>query len=82
MIIEENSPPASSSSGYEVAKEIVRIAHGYGVVKFFKAYLEIVGTTSRSKTLRSELHSAGVSLTDCPHNGSKDVADKTMIGAW
>lgn len=30
-------------------------------------------------TLRSELQSSGVSLTDCPHNGRKDAADKMIL---
>lgn len=80
--IQENTPPACTSTGYGVVRQIERVAHKYGFVSLFKAYFEIVGSTpSRSKTLRSELHSAGVSVTDCPHNGSKDVADKMIIGA-
>ena len=60
---------------------IRRIAHSYGSVKLFKAYLELSEQSSlKSLSLRSELQSCGVSLTDCPHNGRKDVADKMMIG--
>lgn len=46
----------------------------------FKAYLELTGLSPKSAILRSELQSSGVSLTDCPHNGRKDVADKMMLG--
>lgn len=47
----------------------------------FKAYLESATSAStKSLSLRSELQSSGVSLTDCPHNGRKDVADKMIIG--
>jgi hypothetical protein len=64
-----------------VIDNIRRIAHQYGTVKLFKAYLELSEQTSlKSLGLRSELQSCGVSLTDCPHNGRKDVADKMMIG--
>ena len=62
-----------------MVNNIQQIAHRYGSVKLFKAYLEL-SDQSKSLTLRSELQSCGVSLTDCPHNGRKDVADKMMLG--
>ncbi|EED84173.1 predicted protein [Postia placenta Mad-698-R] len=66
--------------GYDIIENIRQIAHKYGSVKLFKAYLEISEQPSPNSTrLRSELQSCGVSLTDCPHNGRKDVADKMMI---
>ena len=78
-VLENCSPP--HSAGYTVIDNIRQIAHNYGTVKLFKAYLELSEqNSSRSLTLRSELQSCGVSLTDCPHNGRKDVADKMMIG--
>lgn len=48
----------------------------------FKAYLEVSEQvlSPRSMSLRSELQASGVSLTDCPHNGRKDVADKMILG--
>lgn len=77
----ENCTPSSAAPGYDVVENIRQIAHKYGSVKLFKAYLEISEQPSPSSTrLRSELVSCGVSLTDCPHNGRKDVADKMMIG--
>lgn len=78
----ENCTPPSTGPGYDVVNNIRQIALEYGSVKLFKAYLEL-SEQSSSKTigLRSELQSCGVSLTDCPHNGRKDVADKMMIGA-
>ncbi|KAJ7905285.1 hypothetical protein B0H14DRAFT_1893 [Mycena olivaceomarginata] len=58
-------------------------AHRFGPVKHFKAYLEVPGSDApRSLNLRSELQSSGVSLTDCPHNGRKNVADQMIMGAW
>ncbi|KAG5219742.1 NYN domain-containing protein [Salix suchowensis] len=50
----------------------------YGIIKIFKAYVEC-SEQLRAQILRSELQSSGVSLTDCPHMGKKDVADKMMI---
>ena len=60
------------------------VAQSFGSVKLFKAYLEVTEQVpvSRTVVLRSELQSSGVSLTDCPHNGRKDVADKMIIGIF
>lgn len=77
----ENCAPPTSTPGYDVVNNIRQVAHEYGSVKLFKAYLELSEqSSSKSIGLRSELQSCGVSLTDCPHNGRKDVADKMMIG--
>ncbi|KIM80867.1 hypothetical protein PILCRDRAFT_822164 [Piloderma croceum F 1598] len=76
----ENCQPASNSSGYEVVNNIRRMTQSYGNVTLFKAYLELTAPTSpKSLSLRSELQCSGVSLTDTPHNGRKDVADKMII---
>ncbi|KAI0831045.1 NYN domain-containing protein [Trametes gibbosa] len=76
----ENCTPPCNVPGYDVVNNIRRVAHEYGSVKLFKAYLELSEqASSKSIGLRSELQSCGVSLTDCPHNGRKDVADKMMI---
>lgn len=76
----ENCHPASNLSGYEVVSNIRRVAHEFGNVTLFKAYLELTTPpSSKSLSLRSELQSSGVSLTDCPHNGRKDVADKMIL---
>ncbi|KII85144.1 hypothetical protein PLICRDRAFT_333488 [Plicaturopsis crispa FD-325 SS-3] len=77
----ENCHPASNVSGHLVAANILKIARTEGIVTTFKAYLEIPQQSSgRGAILRSELQCSGVSLTDTPHNGSKDVADKMMLG--
>jgi hypothetical protein len=79
----ENCHPASHLSGYEVVSNIRRVAHEFGTVTLFKAYLELTAPpSSKSLNLRSELQSSGVSLTDCLHNGRKDVADKMILGTW
>lgn len=79
----ENCTPPCNVPGYDVVNNIRQVAHQYGSVKLFKAYLELSEqSSSKSIGLRSELQSCGVSLTDCPHNGRKDVADKMMIGLW
>ena len=63
-------------------KRIRFVAHRFGTIKLFKAYLELSDPAvfSKSLGLRSELQASGVSLTDCPHNGRKDVADKMILG--
>ncbi|TFY68934.1 hypothetical protein EVJ58_g724 [Rhodofomes roseus] len=76
----ENCAVPSNVSGSIIANNIRRIAHQYGSVKTFKAYMELPEQSSpKSYALRSELQLCGVSLIDCPHNGGKDVADKMMI---
>jgi hypothetical protein len=57
---------------------IYTIYHNIDVVG---RYLEINDAHSikSNRGLRSELQSSGVSLTDCPHNGHKDAADKMMM---
>ncbi|KAJ6623423.1 hypothetical protein B0H10DRAFT_1786581 [Mycena sp. CBHHK59/15] len=78
----ENCHAASNISGYETANGIRNVAHRFGSVKSFKAYMEMPETdTLRSLSLRSELQSSGISLTDCPHNGRKNVADHMIIGS-
>ena len=81
-LIAENCPTPTNASGYTIVNNILSVAHIFGSVKLFKAYLEVTDEVpvSRSLVLRSELQSSGVSLTDCPHNGRKDVADKMIIG--
>ncbi|KAJ7597844.1 NYN domain-containing protein [Mycena floridula] len=76
----ENCHASATISGYELAESIRNVAHQHGPVKVFKAYMEISEqTSSRGLALRSELQTSGVSLTDCPHAGRKDVADKMMM---
>lgn len=78
----ENCHPSSNVPGYEIANAIRNIAHSYGILKQFKAYLELAEqASSKLSRLWSELQSSGVSLTDCSHNGRKDVADKMILGA-
>ncbi|KAJ7694155.1 NYN domain-containing protein [Mycena rosella] len=76
----ENCHASAQTSGYEVAAGIRKCAHRFGAVKHFKAYMETPDCdTARSLSLRSELQSSGVSLTDCPHNGRKNVADQMIM---
>ncbi|KAJ7349496.1 NYN domain-containing protein, partial [Mycena albidolilacea] len=76
----ENCHASSQVSGYEIVSAIRNVAHRFGPVKHFKAYLEVPGSDGpRSLNLRSELQSSGVSLTDCPHNGRKNVADQMIM---
>ncbi|KAJ2917206.1 hypothetical protein MD484_g3172, partial [Candolleomyces efflorescens] len=77
----ENCPSPTGWSGYEVVKRIRGLVQEFGPVKLFKAYLSISEQSSQPSkaTLRSELQASGVSLTDTPHNGRKEVADKMII---
>ena len=80
----ENCPAPTNASGYAIVNNIRSVAQRFGSVKLFKAYLEVAEhvPVSRAQLLRSELQSSGVSLTDCPHNGRKDVADKMILGIY
>ena len=82
--ITENCPAPANTSGYAIVNNIRSVAQNFGSVKLFKAYLEVTEhvPVSKAAVLRSELQSSGVSLTDCPHNGRKDVADKMIIGTF
>ncbi|KAF7978115.1 hypothetical protein HWV62_1534 [Athelia sp. TMB] len=73
----ENLNPSHTHSGFEIVRNIREIAHQYGDVKIFKAYQECT-TGAKNQRLRSEFQCAGVSLTDCPHNGGKEVADRML----
>ncbi|KIK59656.1 hypothetical protein GYMLUDRAFT_650290 [Collybiopsis luxurians FD-317 M1] len=76
----ENCSVPSNMSGYELVSRFRDLAHEYGGVKLFKAYTQFPDQSSpRSLVLRSELQSSGVSLTDCPHTGRKNVADQMII---
>ncbi|KAJ7172687.1 NYN domain-containing protein [Mycena filopes] len=76
----ENCHASSQVSGYEIVSGIRNVAHRFGPVKYFKAYMEVPEPdTFRSLSLRSELQCSGVSLTDCPHNGRKGVADQMIM---
>ncbi|KAH7930845.1 DUF537-domain-containing protein [Leucogyrophana mollusca] len=75
----ENCSPPSSLLGYDIVNNIRRMAHVFGPVTNFKAYLGLSDQSAKSTALRSELQSSGVSLIDCPHNGRKDVADKMIL---
>ncbi|TBU32228.1 NYN domain-containing protein [Dichomitus squalens] len=76
----ENCALPALEPSYMIVNKIRRLAHQYGSVKTFKAYVEYPEhQTVKSMALRSELQSCGVSLIDCPHNGRKDVADKMIM---
>ncbi|KAM5539109.1 hypothetical protein V8D89_007332 [Ganoderma adspersum] len=76
----ENCALPALEPSYTIVNQIRGLAHQYGSVKSFKAYLECPEQLSvKSMALRSELQSCGVSLIDCPHNGRKDVADKMIM---
>ncbi|KAG2147328.1 NYN domain-containing protein [Suillus cothurnatus] len=75
----ENCSPPLNSQGHAIVNGIRRIAHVFGYVTSFKAYLDISSQSTKSIGFRSDLQSSGVSMTDCPHNGRKDVVDKMIL---
>ncbi|KAG1756177.1 NYN domain-containing protein [Suillus occidentalis] len=75
----ENCSPPLHSQGHAIVNGIRRIAHVFGYVTSFKAYLDISSQSPKSVGFRSDLQSSGVSMTDCPHNGRKDVVDKMIL---
>ncbi|KZT28232.1 hypothetical protein NEOLEDRAFT_1058918, partial [Neolentinus lepideus HHB14362 ss-1] len=71
--------PASTASNGLTTK-IESVAHQYGSVTLFRAYMDPTEMASpKSIALRSNFQTSGVTLVDCPHNGGKDVADKMII---
>ncbi|KAG1903930.1 limkain-b1-type NYN domain-containing protein, partial [Suillus fuscotomentosus] len=75
----ENCSPPLNSQGHAIVNGIRRIAHVFGYVTSFKAYLDVSSQSPKSVGFRSDLQSSGVSMTDCPHNGRKDVVDKMIL---
>ncbi|KAI4518291.1 DUF537-domain-containing protein [Schizophyllum commune Loenen D] len=64
-------------SGFDVAKNIERVALAHGPIASFNAYLDLQQCAVPAN-MRSELQSTGVALVDCPHNGQKDVVDQML----
>ncbi|KAL1709884.1 NYN domain-containing protein [Schizophyllum commune] len=80
----ENVPVPKGYSGYGAVQRIRDIALQYGTINLFKAYLQVNG---HATNVRAELQISGVSLTDTPHVGYKDVADQMLqvdmlVFAW
>ncbi|TFK53043.1 hypothetical protein OE88DRAFT_1627373 [Heliocybe sulcata] len=76
----DNIHRPASISGDVLAGTIRAFAHTYGPVTMFKAYMDLEQSPSpKSIAYRSTLQTSGVTLVDCPHNGSKDAADKMII---
>ncbi|TRM61744.1 NYN domain-containing protein [Schizophyllum amplum] len=76
----ENVPVPPEMTGYDAVKKIRDIALQYGSINVFKAYLEMPhGKDYKFYELRSQLQISGVSLTDTPHNGWKEVADLMLL---
>lgn len=76
----ENCSLALGRTGFTVARNIESIAQKYGSLKLFKAYLDAQKQPLGSDVFRAELQSSGVSVTDCPHIGRKEVADRMLQG--
>lgn len=76
-----NCPVPSNVSGREVVRNLMSLAHSFGSVKQFKAYWDMSQSNSplAFPTLRSQLQSSGVSLTDCPPNSGNDAAGRMLL---
>jgi len=74
----------SDVSGREIVGHIMSIAHSFGSVKQFKAYLTMSQPNSSlaHPNLRLQLQASGVSLMDCPQNRGNDIADKMLLGQF
>jgi hypothetical protein len=68
--------------GTQIVQRIRDVVKQYGPIVDFRGYFEneTMFTTPGSMNLKSELVNSGVHLIDCPHNKSKDVVDKMIIG--
>ncbi|KAG6891031.1 hypothetical protein C0992_010693 [Termitomyces sp. T32_za158] len=71
----ENLPPRSGAPGHKTVQAIRSLAHDFGIITSFKAYLEV----SPSLGLWSELQASGVALVDCPHRGRAEAASKMLL---
>ncbi|KAI9067039.1 hypothetical protein FKP32DRAFT_1564491 [Trametes sanguinea] len=70
----------STEPTYAVVAKIRRIAHQYGSIKAFKAYVQHPAQpTVRSMSVHSELQCCGITLVDCLHGGLMNVADKLIL---
>ncbi|KZT28231.1 hypothetical protein NEOLEDRAFT_905998 [Neolentinus lepideus HHB14362 ss-1] len=76
----ENVRAPLAISGNVLAGNIRSVAHKYGSVNLFRAYIDLSQfVSSKSAAHHSILQTPDVTLVDCPHNGRKDVADKMII---
>ncbi|KAK0483437.1 NYN domain-containing protein [Armillaria novae-zelandiae] len=77
----ENCSAPSGASGYDLASRIRNCVQQFGPIKLFKAYVDVSEQSAgqRGSCLRSELQLSGVSMTDTPHMGRKNVADQMII---
>ncbi|KAJ3528907.1 hypothetical protein NMY22_g9217 [Coprinellus aureogranulatus] len=80
----DSCPADPGSSGYSIVNNVRSLALRFGRIKSFKAYLSVSdhqlatpGGHPRALTLRSELQSSGVSITDVPHG--KEAIGKMLI---
>lgn len=81
-IFPENCRPPANIPGFAVVRRLRQLVQSFGSITLFKAYADLANESvnPRAAALQSELQSSGVSLTNCPHNGRKDVADKMILG--
>ncbi|KIO25065.1 hypothetical protein M407DRAFT_25597 [Tulasnella calospora MUT 4182] len=73
----ENCPVPNGMSGFTAVRMIRKAALRFGTVDHFEAYS--YWSNNCNSLIKQELSVSGVKLRDCPHNGKKDVVDKTII---
>lgn len=73
----ENCPVPSGMSGFTAVRMIRKAALRFGTIDHFEAYS--YWSNNANSLLKQELSVSGVKLRDCPHNGKKDVVDKTIL---
>ncbi|TFK53041.1 hypothetical protein OE88DRAFT_1734002 [Heliocybe sulcata] len=76
----DNVRPPAPIAGNVLAGNLRALAHRYGSITMFKAYIKHERLPSpKSVAYRSALQASGVTLVDCPHNDCRDAADKVII---
>lgn len=81
LLLENCTLPSSRPSGESIIRTLRQYLQNLGRVGSCNAYFDLNQFSSiKLGAFRSLLHSSGISLIDCPHNGGKDVVDKRIIG--
>lgn len=77
----ENCPPSPTVDGCEIVGNIRSLAHSFGSVVQFKAYLPFATSPASTihSNLKSELQASGVSLTHCPTDSGNSLTEKMML---
>ncbi|KIY65038.1 hypothetical protein CYLTODRAFT_76659 [Cylindrobasidium torrendii FP15055 ss-10] len=72
----ENCSLPTASSVAAVVQNIRREGQTYGAIRLFQAYGDV---NRMNPAKRVKIHASGVTMSDTPHGGGKNVADMTII---